>query len=299
MSGTARTVSLTTLNALSVADLSQHLGNVYEHAPWVAAAAAAARPFATTVALHQAMSAAIHQASEAERLAFVRGHPDLAGKAARTGALTADSTGEQASAGLDQLGEAEFAAFHRLNDAYRAKFGFPFIICVRRHTRASILASFEKRLAHAPATELATALDEIDRIAALRLDALVTGEGRLNLAGRLSTHVLDTLAGRSAAGLAIELRELSASGGDRLVARAVTNEDGRTDAPLIAGRPVPIGRYELAFAVGDYFADRGVRVADPPFLDIVPIRFSVAEAEGRYHVPLLITPWSYSTYRGS
>jgi 2-oxo-4-hydroxy-4-carboxy-5-ureidoimidazoline decarboxylase len=298
MSGAPRTVSLATLNTLSVADFAQHLGNIYEHASWVAAAAAAARPFATIVALYEAMSGAMRLASEAERLALVRGHPDLAGKAARAGALTADSTGEQASAGLDQLGEAEFAAFHHLNDAYRAKFSFPFIICVRRHTKDSILASFDKRLAHTPGTEFATALDEIDRIAALRLDTLVTGEGRLDLTGRLSTHVLDTHAGRPAAGLVIELRELSASG-DRLVVRAVTNEDGRTDAPLIADRPVPIGRYELAFAVGDYFAHRGVRVADPPFLDIVPIRFAVAEAEGRYHVPLLVTPWSYSTYRGS
>ena len=145
MSGAPRTVSLATLNTLSVADFSRHLGNVYEHASWVAAAAAA-RPFATIVALYEAMSAAIRQVSEAERLALVRGHPNLAGKAARAGALTADSTGEQASAGLDQLGEAEFAAFHHLNDAYRAKFGFPFIICVRRHTKDSILANFEKRL---------------------------------------------------------------------------------------------------------------------------------------------------------
>ena len=299
MSDAPRTVSLAKLNTLPVDDFSQRLGNVYEDASWVAATAAAARPFATIVALYEAMSAAIRQVSEAERLALVCGHPDLAGKVARAGALTADSTGEQASAGLNQLGEAEFAAFQHLTDAYRAKFGFPFIICVRRHTKDSILASFAKRLAHAPETELATALDEIDRIAALRLDALVTGEGRLDLAGRLSTHVLDTHAGRPAAGLAIELRELSASGGARLVARAVTNEDGRTDAPLIADRPVPIGSYELAFAVGDYFARRGVRVADPPFLNIVPIRFAVAEAEGRYHVPLLVTPWSYSTYRGS
>jgi 2-oxo-4-hydroxy-4-carboxy-5-ureidoimidazoline decarboxylase len=298
MSGAPRTVSLATLNTLSVADFSQHLGNIYEHASWVAVAAAAGRPFATIVALYEAMSGAMRLAYEAERLALVRGHPDLASKAARAGALTADSTGEQASAGLDQLGEAEFATFHLLNDAYRAKFGFPFIICVRRHTKDSILARFEKRLAQAPETELATALDEIERIAALRLDALVTGEGRLDLTGRLSTHVLDTHAGRPAAGLVIELRELSA-GGDRLVVRAVTNEDGRTNAPLIADRPVPIGRYELAFAVGDYFAHRGIRVADPPFLDIVPIRFAVAEAEGRYHVPLLVTPWSYSTYRGS
>jgi 2-oxo-4-hydroxy-4-carboxy-5-ureidoimidazoline decarboxylase len=280
-------------------DFCEHLGNVYEHAPWVAAAVAAMRPVATIAALYAAMRSAMHEAAAEERLALARGHPDLAGKAARAGALTADSTGEQASAGLDRLSEAELAAFHRLNDAYRAKFGFPFIICVRRHTKDSILASFEKRLAHAPEAELQTALVEIDRIAALRLDALVTGEGRLDLAGRLSTHVLDTHAGRPAAALVVELRELSASGADRLVARAVTNADGRTEAPLIAGRPVPIGRYELTFAVGDYFARRGVELADPPFLDTVPVRFAVADPEGRYHVPLLITPWSYSTYRGS
>jgi 2-oxo-4-hydroxy-4-carboxy-5-ureidoimidazoline decarboxylase len=299
MTGAARTLPLTALNDMSAADFCEHLGNVYEHAPWVAAAVAAMRPFATIAALYAAMRSVMRQATAEERLALVRGHPDLAGKAARAGTLTADSTGEQATAGLDRLGEAEFAEFHRLNDAYRAKFGFPFIICVRRHTRDSILAQFEKRLAHAAEAELATALAEIDHIAALRLDTLVAGEGRLELAGRLSTHVLDTQAGRPVAGLAIELRERSTRGAGRLVGSAVTNEDGRTDAPLIADRPVPIGRYELTFAVGDYFARRGVDLADPPFLDIVPVRFAIADPEGRYHIPLLVTPWSYSTYRGS
>ncbi len=122
---------------------------------------------------------------------------------------------------------------------------------------------------------------------------------RLAVHGRLSTHVLDTHAGRPAAGLALELAELDGSGAGRVVARAATNADGRTDAPLIAGRPVPIARYELRFAVGDYFRARGVPLADPAFLDLVPIRFAVAEPEGNYHVPLLVTPWSYATYRGS
>lgn len=116
--------------------------------------------------------------------------------------------------------------------------------------------------------------------------------------GRLSTHVLDTHAGRPAAGVAIELYELA---GDRYhcVTTAVTNADGRTDGPLIGGRPLPVGRYELRFAVGGHFRRRGIEAGDPPFLDIVPLRFSVAEPEGHYHVPLLCTPWSYSTYRGS
>ena len=110
--------------------------------------------------------------------------------------------------------------------------------------------------------------------------------------------MLDTHAGRPAIGVAIELYEFA---GDRAhrIATAVTNADGRTDAPLIGGRPLPIGRYELRFAVGDHFRSRGIEQGDPPFLDIVPLRFSIAEPEGHYHVPLLCTPWSYSTYRGS
>jgi 2-oxo-4-hydroxy-4-carboxy-5-ureidoimidazoline decarboxylase len=122
---------------------------------------------------------------------------------------------------------------------------------------------------------------------------------RLPVLGRLSTHVLDTQRGRPAAGVAIELAELDGAGGERVVARATTNADGRTDQPLIAGRPVPIARYELRFAVGAYFRGQGVALADPPFLDLVPLRFAVAEPEGNYHVPLLVTPWGYTTYRGS
>jgi 2-oxo-4-hydroxy-4-carboxy-5-ureidoimidazoline decarboxylase len=292
-------IDVTAFNGASVEDFAAQLGNVYEHAPWLAARAASARPFATVTALYEALRSALRQASPAEQLGLIRGHPDLAGKMARAGALTAESTGEQASAGLDRLSEPEYAAFHRLNDAYRARFGFPFILCVRRHTKGSILASFEQRLANDADAERATALAEIDRIAALRLAALVTGEGPLRVNGRLSTHVLDTHGGTPASGLAVELHELSGEGSARLVAAARTNADGRTDAPLIAGRPVPIGSYELRFAVGDYFAARGVKLAEPAFLEVIPVRFAVAEAEANYHVPLLVTPWSYSTYRGS
>jgi 2-oxo-4-hydroxy-4-carboxy-5-ureidoimidazoline decarboxylase len=291
-------IDLAALNRAPAAEFAGHLANVYEQAPWVATAAAAARPFATLGALFAALRGAVRGASEAERLALVRGHPELAPPAREAGALTAESTSEQASAGLDRLDAAEMTEFRRLNETYRAKFGFPFIICVRRHTKESVLASFARRLAQPPEIEVATALDEIDRIAALRLDAMVAGEGRLAVAGRLSTHVLDTHAGTPADGVAIELRELSARS-DRLITSARTNADGRTEAPLIAGRPLPIGRYELRFEVGAYFATRGVVLADPPFLDVVPVRFAIAEAEGHYHIPLLVTPWSYSTYRGS
>lgn len=292
-------VSLDQLNAADKTGFIAALGDIFEHAPWVAEAAHASRPFATLASLHDAMTTAVRSADADRKLALVNGHPDLAGKAARAGAMTADSTAEQSSAGLDRLSEEQFARFHRLNDAYRKKFGFPFIVCVRRHTRDSILRQFERRLTQDSATELDAALTEVFRITALRLDQRVSAPDRLKVYGRLSTHVLDTHGGQPAPGVSIELVELSDAEERRLIEPAVTNRDGRTDRPLIDGRPIPIGRYELRFAVGDYFARRGVPLADPPFLDVVAVRFSVAEPEGHYHVPLLVTPWSYSTYRGS
>ncbi|QQS12971.1 MAG: 2-oxo-4-hydroxy-4-carboxy-5-ureidoimidazoline decarboxylase [Rhodospirillales bacterium] len=293
----ARKLTLAELNSMDAAAFTAALGEVCENATWIVSAAAARRPFASVDALRAALRAAIRAAPVERQTAFVAGHPDLAGKAARAGDMTDDSVAEQAGAGLDSLTEAGYARFHALNDAYRRKFGFPFIVCVRRHSRDSILATFERRLAQSAPVEFDTALGEIDRIVALRLDTRV--EGVTGVHGRLSTHVLDTHLGQPAPGVAVELRELSDSGAPRVVARMETNADGRTDAPLIGGRPLPIGRYEVTFAIGAYFAARGLELPEPPFLDVVPLRFGVAEAEGHYHVPLLATPWSYATYRGS
>ena len=116
--------------------------------------------------------------------------------------------------------------------------------------------------------------------------------------GRLSTHVLDTANGRPARGVAIELLAVEGEG-RRSIVRTATNGDGRTDAPLMAGEAFRPGTYELVFHVGAYFRGLGAAIADPPFLDLVPIRFTIAEPDGHYHVPLLVSPWSYSTYRGS
>jgi 2-oxo-4-hydroxy-4-carboxy-5-ureidoimidazoline decarboxylase len=292
------TVMLGELNRMGSADFAASIGDTFEHAPWVAEAAAAKRPFAKVTALHEAMMGALRLAPRERQLDFLRGHPDLAGKAARSGALTDDSRREQASVGLDSLNEEEFARFHRLNDAYKAKFGFPFMICVRRHSRDSILRQFERRLGHDAATEFAAALQEVFYITRLRVAGKVAGEGMPLVNGQLSTHVLDTHAGRPAAGVGIELHAFAGERAYR-IASTVTNADGRTDKPLIADRPLPIGRYELRFALGNHFRSRGIESGDPPFLDIVPLRFSIGEPEGHYHVPLLCTPWSYSTYRGS
>ena len=116
--------------------------------------------------------------------------------------------------------------------------------------------------------------------------------------GRLTTHVLDTSAGRPAAGIAVALDRLEAGGPVRL-AETVTNSDGRCDAPLLEGEAFTAGRYELTFAAGAFFRARGVTLADPAFLDEVIIRFGIAAPDEHYHVPLLISPYGYSTYRGS
>jgi 2-oxo-4-hydroxy-4-carboxy-5-ureidoimidazoline decarboxylase len=292
-------VSLDALNKADRKTFTEAIGEVMELAPWVADEAYAKRPFASVAALYQTMTDAVRNSPEDKQRALIDGHPDLAGKAARAGNLTADSTAEQAGAGLDRLSEEEYATFHRLNDAYRAKFGMPFIVCVRRHGKDSILRQFERRLKNDPAAERQAALDEIFRIAALRLDLRVVGADRLKVHGHLSTHVLDTHAGHPAQGVAIELCEIAANGAVRTLKRAVTNADGRTDRPLFTGTPIPIAIYELRFAVADYFARQGAPMTEPPFLGVVPIRFAVAEPEGRYHVPLSMTPWAYSTYRGS
>ena len=291
-------LSLDALNAASDAEFATALGDIFEHAPWVAAAAARRRPFSDLEALLHAMTQAVRDAAAERQRALISGHPDLAGKAARAGDMTAASRAEQGAAGLDRLTDKQYATFHRLNAAYRAKFAMPFIICVRRHTKESILAQFERRLAGEPAQEQGVALEEIFRIAALRLDERVSAPDRLKVHGRLSTHVLDTRAGRPAAGIPVELAEIGENE-RRVVARAVTNADGRTDQPLIAGRPLPIGRYELSFQVAAYFVAQRAPIPDPPFLDTIPLRFAVAEPEGHYHVPLLVTPWSFATYRGS
>jgi 5-hydroxyisourate hydrolase len=118
------------------------------------------------------------------------------------------------------------------------------------------------------------------------------------MAGHLTTHVLDTAQGRPATGLAIELWRLDAES-KQLLKTVRTNGDGRTDAPLLAGDDFATGIYELVFIVGDYFAQAGLATTTPPFLDRVPVRFTIAAPDAHYHVPLLTSPWAYSTYRGS
>ncbi len=171
MTGDSPVLTLDRVNRMTESEFVAALGGVFEHSSWIAKQAFAGRPFPSVDALHRAMVDAVHATARANQIALLRAHPELAGRAART--LTADSTAEQRSAGLDALSRAEIGRIVRLNRAYREKFGFPFIIAVRRYSKDQIFSEFERRLANDPETELGNCLEQVYAIARLRLSAAI------------------------------------------------------------------------------------------------------------------------------
>ena len=165
--------SLSQINSLSREEFVRVVGPVFEHSPWIADETWAKRPFANLEALHEALCRVVTEAGVEKQLALIRAHPDLVGRAALAGTLTAASTNEQASAGLDRLSPEEIAGFQKHNAEYRAKFGFPFVICARLNKKEAILAGFAARLKNMPEQEIKTALEEIGKIAKLRLQAII------------------------------------------------------------------------------------------------------------------------------
>ncbi|MBS0590125.1 MAG: 2-oxo-4-hydroxy-4-carboxy-5-ureidoimidazoline decarboxylase [Proteobacteria bacterium] len=167
---------LETVNRLSATEFVAALGGIYEHSPWIAAAAHARAPFADLDSLAAALRDAVTAASRARQLELLRAHPELAGKEAVGGTLTAHSSEEQKGAGLINLRDEEKAELAELNRRYREKFGFPFIVAVRHHTKSSILAELRRRAASDDeAHEFATCLDQVHEIARMRLWALLGG----------------------------------------------------------------------------------------------------------------------------
>ncbi len=168
-------LSVGDLNRMAVADFVAAFGDVAEHSPWVAERAAGARPFADRDAVVDAFAAALRGAAPDERLAVLRAHPDLAGRAAVAGELSDDSRREQAGAGLDKLTSEQFGRFTALNAAYRERFGIPFIFAVKGASAAMILAAFEERLGNGQEVELETATDNVCRIMRFRIEDRVAG----------------------------------------------------------------------------------------------------------------------------
>lgn len=166
-------LTLEQLNALDRTEFTGAIGHIFEHSPWIAWACWERRPFADADALAEALVATMLAASTTQQLTLIMAHPDLAGKAALANELSPEPTIERACGGLDRLSRQEYVLFHELNGAYWAKFGFPFIICVRRHDKASILGEFRRRLIRDEASERRQALLEIGEIARLRLADLL------------------------------------------------------------------------------------------------------------------------------
>jgi 2-oxo-4-hydroxy-4-carboxy-5-ureidoimidazoline decarboxylase len=166
-------MTLWELNRLSAPAFATALGHVFEHSPWVAERASKKRPFDSIDALHQTMVSALRAAPATSQIALLRAHPELAGKAALRGELTADSTLEQSGAGLSQCSAEELTRLTALNAAYKAKFGFPFILAVKGYDRAGILREFARRVEREPSAEFEEALEQVARISRFRLDALL------------------------------------------------------------------------------------------------------------------------------
>jgi 2-oxo-4-hydroxy-4-carboxy-5-ureidoimidazoline decarboxylase len=166
------TIDLETLNRSDRAGFTSALGEIFEHSPWVAERAWSQRSFADVAALHRAMSSVVLAASREEQLALLLAHPELAGKLAQAGQLTASSTQEQAGAGLNALSADELARISSLNAQYRAKFGFPFIVAVRNYTKRGIFRELERRLENDAQTEFRTGLEQVCEIGLIRLEAL-------------------------------------------------------------------------------------------------------------------------------
>jgi 2-oxo-4-hydroxy-4-carboxy-5-ureidoimidazoline decarboxylase len=165
--------SLAEINQLDCAAFTATLGHLFEHSPWVADETWPKRPFHDTAQLHAELCATMRAAPHDRQLALIRAHPDLVGRLAQQNKLSAESAKEQANAGLNRLGAAELAEFQNLNDAYRVRSGFPFIICARPSHHAAILAAMRSRLANAPEIEFQAALGEIEKISRLRLKDLL------------------------------------------------------------------------------------------------------------------------------
>jgi OHCU decarboxylase len=168
------TVTLAQLNAADTAEFVAMLGHIFENSPWIAEAASRKRPFASVEKLHQAMCLIVAEAPAYRRIELIEAHPDLVGRAARSGTLTPASQAEQASAGLDKLTKEEISLFAELNAAYRDRFGFPFVICVRENRKEAIIEGLKTRVRNTRAVEVSAALSEIAKIARLRLADLVT-----------------------------------------------------------------------------------------------------------------------------
>ena len=260
------------------------------------------------------------------QLELLRSHPDLCLKLEQIDAskknddandegatITEESRQEQGRAGLSTLTPTERQNFTKWNEDYKSKFNIPFILAVRNASKYTVLSALEGRLSNPNSSqqeEIAHALFQVDKIAFMRLLEKVTySETQDGHGGFLTCHVLDTANGIPASGMRIELYKYNDDDTSdnnnttkkQLLKSFVTNSDGRLPSgPALKGPEFEVGQYQWIFYVGDYFARfASSRICGTPFLDVVRLDFGLDDPTDHYHVPLLCSPWSYSTYRGS
>ena len=315
-------IKLNKLLDLPQSDFVASIGGIYEKSPWIAESF-----FNSTLSpslldpttlqsnkeritniriLFNEMELHLKRASKDQQLELLRSHPDLCLKidAAADIEITEESKHEQRQAGLSSLTAQERAEFTKYNNQYKAKFPFPFILAVRNASKYTVLSALRGRVYSTLEQEMECALYQVNKIAWMRLlDIVDAPEGKTH-GGFLTCHVLDTANGIPAAGMAIDLymyeNHANGVGGGRLLKSFVTNSDGRLDGPALKGDEFQVGTYEWRFYLGDYFAKFSAsRISGTPFLDVVPLKFGLDDPTEHYHVPLLASPWSYSTYRGS
>jgi len=285
-------------------DIMEALGGLYEHSPWAAegflesTSAEERSKLSTVTELAEALKVVVDNAPRENQLELLRAHPDLAAKVEKLKTLTADSQTEQNSAGLQSLVGDELVAFTAMNESYKTKFGFPFILAVRNASKDTVLSALRGRLNNPQQQEFATAIEQVHKIAWMRLLSKINTD---DAQGFLTCHVLDTASGIPAAGMKITLMRLTPEDKAGVVGTFVTNSDGRLESgpALKGGTEFLVGTYEWTFYAGDYFASQGTFTSGTPFLDIIPLRFGIDNPDDHYHVPLLVSPWSFSTYRGS
>jgi 2-oxo-4-hydroxy-4-carboxy-5-ureidoimidazoline decarboxylase len=317
-------ISVCELVSKDAKEISEILGGIYEHSPWVASILVqdvdAVSALTTVSELASAMKEIVEKASRDQKLALLCAHPDLCEKVAKLKELTKESQEEQSKAGLQTMEGEELAKFNALNTQYRETFKFPFILAVRNATKYTVLSALGGRVSNSPEKEFATALEQVHKIAWMRL---LTNFYSSDFPGFLTCHVLDTCNGCPgkfffsyttgrchsrisfrcsvvAMGMRIQLTRLSPPESAGVVGDFITNEDGRLEGgPALKGKEFMVGTYEWTFYAGDYFASRGTFTSGQPFLDVIPLRFGIDNPDDHYHVPLLVSPWSFSTYRGS
>lgn len=283
----------------------EFLGKIYEHSAWIAE-----KFYQENIEkegydgniqnvndLFLAMQSIVDNSSTEQKLELLEAHPDLCAKIDQLKSLTKESQEEQSKAGLASMTDEERSKFGTLNEEYKSKFGFPFILAARNATKYTVLSAIEGRVHLTRDVEFAGALVQVSKIAWMRLLAALDTSGHK---GFLTCHVLDTQNGCPAEGMRIHLHRLSPPEHAGFVKEFITNNDGRLDGgPALKGEEFIVGTYEWTFYAGDYFARKNAKTSGVPFLNEIPLRFGIDDPAEHYHVPLLVSPWSYSTYRGS